>query len=58
MRERGVEVFHAEQLLAETLAKPEAKDRVCGHILSERQVGITAARMPAAAASVRADRGR
>src|SRR4249920_3971004 len=42
MRERGVEVFHAEQLLAETLVKPEAKDWVCGHILSERQVGITA----------------
>ena len=44
MRERGVEVFHAEELLAEALAKPEAKDWVCGHILSERQVGITASR--------------
>jgi len=28
MRERGVEVFHAEELLAEALVKPEAKDWV------------------------------
>ena len=44
MRDRGVEVFLAEHLLAEALAKPEAKDWVCGHILDERQVGITASR--------------
>ena len=44
MRERGVEVFEAEELLAEALAKPEAKDWVSSHILSERQVGITASR--------------
>src|SRR5262249_58976326 len=44
MRDRGVEVFHAEQLLAEALAKAEAKEWVCSHILSERQVGITASR--------------
>jgi arginine deiminase len=44
MRDRGVEVFLAEQLLAEALARPEARDWVCGHILSERQVGITASR--------------
>src|SRR5215471_9035919 len=43
MRERGVEVFEAETLLAETLAKPEVKDWVCQHILNEREVGITAA---------------
>jgi len=43
MRERGVEVFEAEKLLAEALAKPEARDWVCGHILSEREVGIAAA---------------
>jgi arginine deiminase len=43
MRERGVEVFLAEKLFAEVLAKPEAKDWVCSHILNERQVGITAA---------------
>jgi arginine deiminase len=42
MRERGVEVFEAERLLAEALVKPEVKDWVCDHILSERQVGITA----------------
>ena len=44
MRDRGVEVFEAEQLLAETLVKPDAKDWVCSHILGERQVGITASR--------------
>ena len=43
MREREVEVFEAETLLAEALAKPEARDWVCGHILSEREVGIAAA---------------
>ncbi len=43
MRERGVEVFLAETLLAEALVKPEAKDWVSDHILNERQVGITAA---------------
>ncbi len=42
MRERGVEVFEIETLLAETLAKPEAKDFVCEHILNELQIGITA----------------
>ena len=44
MRDRGVEVFEVEQLLAETLVKPEVKDWVCNHILSERQVGVLAAR--------------
>jgi arginine deiminase len=44
MRDRGVEVFEVEQLLAETLVKPEVKDWVCGNILSERQVGVLAAR--------------
>src|SRR5258706_11432951 len=42
MRERGVEVFEAQRLLAEALAKPDVKDWVGDHILSERQVGITA----------------
>jgi arginine deiminase len=42
MRDRGIEVFEIEALLAEALAKPEARDWVCSHILSERQVGITA----------------
>jgi len=44
MREHGVEVFEVEQLLAETLVKPEVKDWVCANILSERQVGVLAAR--------------
>jgi arginine deiminase len=43
MRERGVEVFEAETLLAEALARAEARDWVCGHILNEREVGIRAA---------------
>jgi len=44
MRDRGVEVLLAEQLLTEALARPEAKEWVCGHILSERQVGVMASR--------------
>ncbi|HWS45957.1 MAG TPA: arginine deiminase [Acidimicrobiia bacterium] len=44
MAERDVEVFEAEQLLAEALVKPDTKDWVREHILSERQIGITAAR--------------
>jgi len=43
MRERGVEVYEAEQLLAEALAEPGTKDWVGEHILNEREVGITAA---------------
>ncbi|MEV5720732.1 arginine deiminase [Amycolatopsis mediterranei] len=43
MRDRGVEVFHVEHLLAETLVKPEVKDWASEHILNEREIGITAA---------------
>ena len=43
MRERGVEVFEAETLLAEALVLPDAKSWVCDHILSEREVGVAAA---------------
>jgi arginine deiminase len=43
MRERGVEVFEAEELLAQALAKAEARKWVSDHILNERQVGIAAA---------------
>jgi len=43
MRDHGVEVFEARELLAQALAKAEARDWVCGHILNERQVGIVAA---------------
>ena len=42
MRERGVEVLEAERLLAEALVKPEVKDWVAEHILSERLIGISA----------------
>ncbi len=47
MRDRGVEVFEAETLLAQALASPEARDWVCAHILNEREVGITAAQRAA-----------
>jgi arginine deiminase len=42
MRERGVEVYEAETLLAEALSRAEAKEWVVAHILNERQVGIGA----------------
>src|SRR6516165_1919936 len=45
MRSRGVEVFEAESLLAEALALPDAREWVCSHILSERQVGINASKV-------------
>ena len=34
-------MFEAEELLAESLAKPEATDWICEHVLSELAVGIT-----------------
>jgi len=43
MRQRDVEVFEVERLLAEALAEPGAKEWVSGHVLNEREVGITAA---------------
>jgi arginine deiminase len=43
MRQRGVEVFEAGELLAQALASPEARNWVCGHILNELEVGVTAA---------------
>jgi arginine deiminase len=43
MRDRGVAVYLAEQLLAEALGTSEAREWVCGHILNEREVGLTAA---------------
>jgi arginine deiminase len=42
MRERGIEVFEAETLLAEVLDGGEAMDWVLAHILGERQIGIGA----------------
>jgi arginine deiminase len=44
MRERGVEVFYAEELLAEVLEQPEARKWVLDQVLNERQVGIYLAR--------------
>src|SRR5947207_10202538 len=44
MRDRGVEVFEAEQLLAQALAKSDTKTWVCDHILNERLIGITASK--------------
>jgi len=43
MRERGVVVHEAEHLLAEALAKPEARDWVSEYVLNEREIGTTAA---------------
>jgi arginine deiminase len=44
LRERGVEVFYAEQLFAETLADPAVQKWVCDHILNERMVGPSLAK--------------
>ena len=43
MRDHDVEVFEAEDLLAESLASPEARDFACDQILNEREVGVGAA---------------
>jgi arginine deiminase len=43
MRQRGVEVYEAERLLAESLTESRAREWICEHILTEREVGITAA---------------
>lgn len=40
MRERGVEVFYAEELLAEVLAIPQARAWVLDQVLNERNVGL------------------
>ena len=42
MRERGIEVFEAETLLAEALEGDDAADWVQARILGERQIGIGA----------------
>jgi len=39
MRERGVEVFDAEELLTETLGVPEGKGWILDRVLDEREVG-------------------
>ncbi len=43
MRDRGVEVFLAETLLAEALVKPDAKSFIEAQVLGERSVGVAAA---------------
>lgn len=45
MRERGVEVYYAEELFAEVLATPEGQAWVCEHILNERMVGPALAKL-------------
>jgi arginine deiminase len=42
MRDRGVEVYEAEKLLADVLGLPAARDWVCEHILNEQEIGVTA----------------
>ena len=44
MRDRGVEVYEAETLLAEVLAIPDARNWVLDHVLDERHVGLYLAR--------------
>ena len=44
LRDRGVEVLYAKQLLTETLALPEARDWIIDHVLTERHVGLHLAR--------------
>jgi arginine deiminase len=43
MRDRGIEVYLAEHLLAELLGSQQARDWVCDRILNEREVGVGAA---------------
>lgn len=40
MRDRGVEVYEAEQLLADVLAVPEGREWVLDRVLDERHVGV------------------
>ena len=44
MRDRGVEVFHTEELLADVLDVPEARAWVLDRVLDERHVGVYLAR--------------
>jgi len=40
LRERGIKVYDAEDLLAETLDVPEARQWLLDHVLDERHVGL------------------
>ncbi|HEX6024205.1 MAG TPA: arginine deiminase family protein, partial [Solirubrobacter sp.] len=44
MRDRGVEVFYAEELLSDVLAITEAREWVLDQVLNERHVGLYLAR--------------
>ena len=44
MRDRGVEVFYAEQLLVDVLENPEARVWVLDRVLGEREVGVCLSR--------------
>ena len=45
LRERGVQVCFAESLFADVLALPEAQQWVCDHMLNERMVGPSLAKV-------------
>jgi len=44
MREHGVEVLYAEEMLTDVLAIPEARDWIVDQVLDERHVGLRLAR--------------
>jgi arginine deiminase len=44
IRDRGVEVFYVEQLLADVLGVPEAREWIINRVLDERHVGVYLAR--------------
>jgi arginine deiminase len=44
MRDRGIEVYEAEELLAQVLADPAGRDWVLDRVLDERHVGVYLAR--------------
>ena len=51
MRERDVEVFEIETLLAEVLAMPEGRQWIIDHVAGERMLGVTGAERAAEAIS-------
>ncbi len=44
MRDRGVEVLYAEELLTDVLGVPEARDWIIDQVLDEKHVGLRLAR--------------
>src|SRR3954469_8573340 len=47
MRERGVEVFEVETLLAEVLSIPDARKWIIDNVAGERMLGVTGAQRAA-----------